>query len=46
MAAEVRDLPGFEVRGLWQFLRFDIVERIAAKVEHAEHRAEDGGGEE
>lgn len=44
--AQAGDLPGFKVRGQWRFRRSDIDAWIAAQVEQAKARPDDGGGDE
>jgi hypothetical protein len=44
--AQAGDLPGVKVRGQGRFLRSDIDDWIAAQVEHAKTRLDDGGGDE
>lgn len=44
--AQTGDLPGFKVRGQWRFRRSDIDAWIAAQVEQAKARPDDGGGDE
>ncbi len=43
--AQAGDSPGFKVRGQWRFRRSEIDAWIAAQVEHAKARPEDGGGD-
>ena len=44
--AQAGDLPGFKVRGQWRFRRSDIDAWIAAQVEQAKARTDDGGDDE